>query len=136
MNKVILIGRLTKDPELTYIPVSGTATCKVTLAVDRRAAKDGQREADFISVVVWGKPAENTATYMAKGRLMGVSGRLQVRSYEDKGGNKRYVTEVVADEVQFLGSSNNSAAKSALNSFDGMNYDDEMQPIDDGDIPF
>ena len=80
MNKVVLIGRLTKDPELKYTPGSGTAVTTITLAVDRRFSKDGQREADFIPVVIWGKSAESTAQYMSKGELFGVSGRIQTRS--------------------------------------------------------
>ena len=102
MNKVVLIGRLTKDPELKYTPGSGTAVTTITLAVDRRFSKDNQREADFIPVVIWGKSAESTAQYMGKGKLMGVSGRIQTRSYEAKDGGRRYVTEVVAEEIKFL----------------------------------
>lgn len=152
MNKVVLIGRLTKDPELKFTPGSGTAVATVTLAVDRRLPnKDGQREADFIPVVIWGKQAENTANYVGKGRLIGVSGRIQVRSYDAKDGTKRYVTEVVAEEVQFLdrgngaGAGNNAggARPSNNNSEFGMgggfgsdSFDMDMTPIDDGDIPF
>ncbi len=101
MNKVVLIGRLTKDPELKFTPGNGTAVATFTLAVDRRFSKDGQREADFIPIVVWGKQAESTANYMSKGKLMGVSGRIQTRSYEAKDGTRRYVTEVIAEEVKF-----------------------------------
>ncbi|MFH5837002.1 single-stranded DNA-binding protein [Proteiniclasticum sp. C24MP] len=143
MNKVVLIGRLTKDPELKYTPGSGTAVTTITLAVDRRFSKDNQREADFIPVVIWGKSAESTAQYMAKGRLMGVSGRIQTRSYEAKDGGRRYVTEVVAEEVQFLewGNSNknqdNNSGYSGNDSNQGYGASfDDMTPIDDGDIPF
>lgn len=144
MNKVVLIGRLTKDPELKYTPGSGTAVTTITLAVDRRFSKDNQREADFIPVVIWGKSAESTAQYMAKGRLIGVSGRIQTRSYEAKDGGRRYVTEVVAEEVQFLewGNSNNrnqdnnsGYSGNDNNQGYGASFDD-MTPIDDGDIPF
>ena len=132
MNKVILIGRLTKDPELKFTPGNGTAVTTVTLAVDKYNASTGQREADFIGVTIWGKQAESTANYMSKGSLMGISGRIQTRSYDDKEGNKRFVTEVVANEVQFLskgnGQSNNTAPQN--NNYDHMN------PVDDGDIPF
>ncbi len=143
MNKVVLIGRLTKDPELKYTPGSGTAVTTITLAVDRRFSKDNQKEADFIPVVVWGKSAESTAQYMAKGRLMGVSGRIQTRSYEAKDGGRRYVTEVVAEEVQFLewgntnknqDNDNNSSSNDSSQGY-GASFDD-MTPIDDGDIPF
>lgn len=145
MNKVVLIGRLTKDPELKYTPGSGTAVTTLTLAVDRRYQKDSQqKEADFIPVVVWGKSAESTAQYMNKGKLMAISGRIQTRSYEAKDGGKRYVTEVVADEVQFLewgakGSSNNEGGGFGGNNKNdsgfGSSFDD-MTPVDDGDIPF
>lgn len=152
MNKVVLIGRLTKDPELKFTPGNGTAVATLTLAVDRRMPnKNGQREADFIQVTVWGKSAENTANYMSKGRLMGVSGRIQTRTYEAKDGTRRYVTEVVADEVQFLdkGTGTNSSNGASPNrqatvgnsgygemDFQGSIYEDEMTPVDDGDIPF
>ena len=136
INKVVIIGRLTKDPELKYTPGAGTAVTTVTLAVDRIYSKEGKKEADFIPVVIWGKSAESTAQYMKKGLLMGVSGRIQTRSYEAKEGGKRYVTEVVAEEIKFLqwaNDKNDSAATSSESDYGG--YDD-MTPIDDGDIPF
>lgn len=140
MNKVVLIGRLTKDPELKYTPGSGTAVTTITLAVDRRFSKDGQKEADFIPVVIWGKSAESTAQYMGKGKLLGVSGRIQTRSYEAKDGGRRYVTEVVAEEIKFLewGSKNQSNDESSSgNSNQGYESSfGDMTPIDDGDIPF
>lgn len=102
MNKVILIGRLTADPELRYTP-SGTPTSTVNVAVDRLPNKDGEVVADFIRCVVWGKSAENLAKYMSKGRKIAIEGRLQVRSY-DKDGSKRWVAEVIAERVQYLGS--------------------------------
>jgi single-strand DNA-binding protein len=143
VNKVVLIGRLTKDPELKFTPGTGTAVTTFTLAVDRRTSKDGQREADFVSIVAWNKTAELVANYMSKGSLMGVSGRIQVRNYEAKDGTKRYVTEVVADEVQFLeskgqhnASNSNSGYNSASTSIDNKDYGVDMTPIDDGDIPF
>lgn len=129
MNKVFLIGRLTKDPELKFTPGTGTAVATFTLAIDRKyQSKDGQKETDFIPVVVWGKPAENTANYVGKGKLVGVSGRIQTRSYDAKDGSKRYVTEVVAEEVQFL------EWTSRGNSTDEL--PPELTPVDDGDIPF
>ncbi|MBP2034009.1 single-strand DNA-binding protein [Clostridium algifaecis] len=151
MNRVVLIGRLTKDPELRFTPGNGTAVTTFTLAVDRRFSKDGQREADFIPIVVWGKQAESTANYMSKGKLIGISGRIQTRNYEAKDGTRRYVTEIVADEVQFLewgdksqGTTNNMSSRSdnfgnAQNSnqgFDENNYGEDITPVDDGDIPF
>jgi len=135
MNRVVLIGRLTRDPELKYTPGTGTAVTTLTLAVDRRLPnKDGQREADFVPVVVWGKIAENVANYCSKGRLVGVSGRLQIRSYDGKDGTKRTFTEVVADEVQFL-EKMNQGSKPAQPSFKEDSYED-MTPIEDGEIPF
>ena len=134
MNKVTLIGRPTKQPDLKFTPGTGTPVCTMTLAVDRPFLKDGQREADFIPVVIWGKPAENTANYVGKGKLVAVSGRIQTRSYDAKDGSKRYVTEVVADEVQFLEWSTNSVQDS--NNSGDFPYGDDMTPVDDGDIPF
>lgn len=107
MNKVVLIGRLTKDPELRYTPGTGTAVSTVTLAVDRYNSKTQQREADFIPVVVYGKKAESLANYLSKGSPAAISGRIQTRSYDAKDGTKRYVTEVVADDIQFLDGSKN-----------------------------
>lgn len=101
MNKVILIGRLTADPELRYTP-SGTPASTVTVAVDRLPNKDGEVVADFIRCVVWGKSAENLARYMSKGRQLAIEGRLQVRSWEQNG-SKRWATEVIAERVQYLG---------------------------------
>ena len=102
LNKAILIGRLTRDPELrsTSNDISVTS---FTVAVDRNFTnQQGEKETDFIPVVAWRKLAETCAKYLEKGRLVAVSGRMQVRSYEGKDGLKRYITEVVADEVQFL----------------------------------
>ena len=103
LNRVILIGRLTRDPELKYTP-NGTAVANFTLAVDRfRTNAQGEREqADFVPIVVWQKQAENCANYLGKGSLAAVDGRLQVRSYDDKDGIRRWMTEVVADTVRFL----------------------------------
>ena len=109
MNKAILIGRLTRDPELRYTS-SNRAVCQFTVAIDRPFTNQasGQREADFINVVAWDKTGENVGKYMTKGRLIAVEGRIQTRSYDDNNGQKRYVTEVVADNVEFLSSKNSS----------------------------
>ena len=165
MNKVVLIGRLTKDPELRFTPGSGAAVTTLTLAIDKYNTKTGQKEADFVPVVVWGKQAESTANYMSKGSQVAISGRIQTRSYDAKDGTKRYVTEVVADQfggVEFLGSkgagSNNAGnngnnANSAGNDsfgnnefggnefggneyFGGGNFEEDITPVDDGDMPF
>lgn len=103
MNKVLLIGRMTKDPETRYTQ-SGTAVATFTLAVDRRFKKEGQPSADFISCVAWNKLAEVIANNLVKGRKVGVEGRLQVRSYDAQDGSKRYVTEVIVDELDFCDS--------------------------------
>lgn len=132
MNKVVLIGRLTKDPELKFTPATGTAVATFTLAVDRRFKKEGQQSADFIPVVVWGKNAENTCNYMVKGSQIAIAGRIETRSYEAKDGNRRFITEVVADEVQFL-------SKGKGNSDIPSDYfgGGDMTPInDDDDGPF
>lgn len=113
MNKVILIGRLTRDPELRYTS-QGTAVCQITVAVNRHGAQPGQQDADFINVSVWGTQAENVAKYMTKGRQIAVEGRIQTRNYDDKDGKKVYVTEVIATNVQFL-DSKSAASDSASN---------------------
>lgn len=136
MNRSVIIGRLVADPTLKYTPGAGTAVTTVTLAVDRRHSKDEKKEADFIPVVIWGKSAESTAQHMKKGLLMGVAGRIQTRSYEAKDGGKRYVTELVAEEVKFLEFAKKSGDASYTSGEEyGASYED-MTPIDDGDIPF
>lgn len=102
INRVVLVGRLTKDPELKYTQ-SGIAVTRFTLAVNRTFAnQQGQREADFINCVTWRKQAENTANYLRKGSLAGIEGRIQTSSFDGKDGNRVFMTEVVADSVQFL----------------------------------
>lgn len=130
INTVIMIGRLTKDPELRFISGSGKAVATFAIAVDRPFAKE--KTADFFNVVVWGKPAENVANYLSKGREVAVKGYLQTRNYEGTDGVKRYVTEIVADQVQFIGGANKAAdpAEDGLNT----NYEDEgFQSIEDDD---
>lgn len=102
MNRVILIGRLTKDPELRFTP-NGVAVATFTLAVNRAFKNaQGETEADFINCVVWRKPAENVSNFLKKGSLAGVDGRIQTRSYEGQDNKRVYVTEVLAESVQFL----------------------------------
>jgi single-strand DNA-binding protein len=101
MNKVVLIGRLTRDPELRYAQ-SGKAFCTFTLAVDRRFSKDKQQTADFIPCMAWDKLAEIIGNNLAKGRRVGVEGRLQTRTYDAKDGSKRSAFDVVLDELEFL----------------------------------
>ena len=115
---------MTRDVELKFLP-NGTPVANFTLAVDRPFAnKDGEREADFIPIVVWRKQAENCANYIGKGSLVAVDGRMQVRSYEQDG-KRRYVTEVVADSVRFLDS------RKKQEQYQGTEAD-----FDEGDIPF
>lgn len=102
INRVVLVGRLTRDPELKYTP-NGVAVANFTVAVNRPFSnQQGQRDADFISMVVWRKAAENVAKFISKGSLVGIDGRLQTRSYDNNEGKRVYITEVVADSVQFL----------------------------------
>ncbi|OAH54269.1 MULTISPECIES: single-stranded DNA-binding protein [Bacillaceae] len=102
INRVVLVGRLTKDPELRYTP-AGAAVATFTLAVNRTYTnQQGDREADFINCVIWRKPAENVANFLKKGSLAGVEGRIQTRNYEGQDGKRVYVTEIQADSVQFL----------------------------------
>ena len=101
LNRIILIGRLTRDPELRYTP-SGVAVARFTLAVERRQIKDREKETDFIDIVVFQKQAETCANYIGKGRLVAGEGRLQIRSYDDSQGIRRKAAEVIADSVRFL----------------------------------
>ncbi|MBR3161189.1 MAG: single-stranded DNA-binding protein [Bacilli bacterium] len=117
MNKAILIGRLTKDPEVRYTN-SNRAVCQFTVAIDRPFTNQasGQREADFINVVAWDKTGENVGKYMTKGRLVAVEGRIQTRNYENNEGRRVYVTEVVASNVQFLESRNATTNNNSFSS--------------------
>ena len=140
MNRAMLIGRLTKDPELRAT-ASGIAVCTFTIAVDRRFAnRDSQtREADFIPIVVWRAQAENCAKYLHKGSQAAISGSVQTRSYDAPDGSKRYVTEVVADEVQFLsrpGGSENGDDAARAQSLGNPPFGDNIETVEDEDIPF
>ena len=126
LNKVVLIGRLTKDPELRYT-ASGTAVARFTLAVDRGFKnQDGDKQADFIPITVWRTQAENCAKHLAKGRLVAVVGRIQTGSY-DKDGQRHYTTDVVADEVQFLEWSEKQ--ETDIPGFNDVNIPDEELPF-------
>ncbi|EUJ26339.1 single-stranded DNA-binding protein [Listeria cornellensis] len=124
MNRVVLVGRLTKDPELRYTP-AGVAVATFTLAVNRNFTNQaGEREADFINCVVWRKPAENVANFLKKGSLAGVDGKVQTRNYEGQDGKRVYVTEILAESVQFLeprsaNGGGNSGGGYSSNSNDG-----------------
>ena len=137
MNKVVLIGRLTRDPELRYTG-QGTPLARFTLAINRRKQRDKQQEADFINCIAWSNLAENLSKYQTKGSQIAVSGRIQTGSYDNKDGNKVYTTEVVVEEVEFLGSKKeNSQHRDGLNQDFGVPLDD-FHPMEeeDDDLPF
>ncbi len=128
MNKVFLIGRLTRDPELRYTG-SNVAVASFTLAVNRNyTSQSGEREADFINIVVWRKQAENVKNYLSQGSQVAIDGRIQTRTYDDQEGKKRYVTEIVADNVEFLGTKGSTA-----NVNNQGNTSVEPTPYDFGD---
>lgn len=149
LNQVVLIGRLTKDPELRYTP-SGVAVTQFTLAIDRPFTNQGgEKEADFIPIVVWKTVAENVANYVKKGHQVAVTGRIQVRSYENNEGRRVYVTEVIGQNVQFLttqsnGSPSQNASKqnggnsqnSQTGTNRGTNPAGDAWDISDDDLPF
>lgn len=130
MNKVILIGNLTKDPEIATTS-NGISVTRFTLAVQRKFRNEsGEYEADFINIVCWRDLADLTHKYLSKGKKTAVVGRLQSRSYEANDGTKRYVTEIVADEVEFLSTRSSDS--------DGAKREEvtKLEPIDDNDLPF
>jgi len=137
MNFVALTGRLVKDPELRYIP-SGKAVCNFTLAVDKSLTRDKKEElqrqskptADFIRIVIWGKPAESAAKYLAKGRKIAIEGSIATSTYEDQNGQKRYSTDVFANHIEYLEKSANQAAPE--------HEHDDFMPASFGDeeVPF
>lgn len=143
MNKVILIGRLANDPELRFT-ANGKAVANFRIAVNRSFSRDA--EADFFSIVVWGKVAENCANYISKGRLVALEGRLQNRTYDTQAGERRYVTEIVANNVKFLDWGDRGERQRAPARQDAKQDDDfesvdidisEFQAMDeDEDIPF
>ena len=133
MNKVILVGNLTRDPELITTN-NGISLCRFSLAVQRRfASQDGEREADFINIVVWRAQGENCNKYLKKGSKCAVSGSLQNRSYDANDGTKRTVTEIIADEVEFLTS---KTAGDASERQPDKKEVAELEPIDDDSLPF
>lgn len=138
MNKIMLIGRLTRDPELRFTATSGVAVTTFTLAVDRPFLNQkGEREADFIRIVVWRKLAEICANNLTKGRLVAVFGRLQVRSYDAQDGQRRTIAEVVGDEVQFLDRAKPSSDKPDFDDMDpDFNFDPGMDGAEGDGVPF
>lgn len=138
MNKAILIGRLTKDPELRYAAGSGTAVCRFTLAVPRQFKKD---ETDFINCIAFNKQGEAIAQYVTKGRQLAVIGNIRTGSYDGQDGIKRYTTDILVESFEFIGNSNNGNVNTnnQNNDYWNMSTDNGFgveEPIDDGDMPF
>lgn len=137
MNQVVLIGRLTRDPELRFVPSSGKAVANFTLAVNRVYSRE--KEADFFRIVVWGKQAENVATYLKKGSQCAVSGSIHNNNYTDRDGNTRYSTDIQADRVEFLSTSGGGGGgrQDYDEPYSGAPLpEDDFPMIDDDDVPF
>lgn len=134
INRVVLVGRLTKDPELRYTP-NGIASCRFTVAINRTFAnQNGERDADFINCQAWRKAAENLANYQRKGALIGLEGRIQTHSYEDQNGQRVYTTTVVADSIQFLesrstGSHQPNSYPQQQTQYGGQAYGNNQPPM-------
>ena len=141
MNKVILMGRLTRDPEVRYTQTNNTLVASFSIAVNRRFTRQGEeRQADFINIVAWSKLGEFCSKYFKKGQQVGIIGRLQVRNWEDEQGQKHYVTEVVAEEAYFADSRKEGTSNAAdfENTF-GENVassSPEFEVTSDDDLPF
>lgn len=139
MNKVILIGRLTKDVELRYTQTNNTAVASFSLAVNRKFVKPGEeRQSDFFNIIAWNKLAENISKYLFKGNQVAISGRLETRSWDDPNGQKHYVTEVIAEEIDFIGSKNKQNNEAILNSPTPINKNDDTSDFicNGDDLPF
>ena len=142
MNKVILMGRLTKDPEVRYTQNTNTLVASFSLAVNRRFAKQGEeRQADFFNIVAWNKTGEFCSKYFKKGQQVSVIGRLQTRTWDDQNGTKHYITEVIAEEVFFADSKRDGDANSFENTFGetipgGMDSTPEFEVSSSDDLPF
>ncbi|MBD8028175.1 single-stranded DNA-binding protein [Ureibacillus sp. Re31] len=126
INRVVLVGRLTKDPELRYTP-SGVPMTRFTVAVNRTFKQEGQPEADFISCIAWRKQAENLANFMKKGSLVGVEGRIQTGSFEGQDGKRVYTTDVVADSIQFLEPRSQQSGQSSTQNYQSTNNQQNPQ---------
>lgn len=136
MNKVILVGNLTRDPELSETP-TGVAVCRFSIAVSRDYANaDGTRETDFFNITVWRGRAENCGKYLKKGNKVAIVGSLQNRSYDDKDGNKRYVTDVVASEVEFLTPRGTQGDAEDDTTVSTRRERPQLEAIDDNQLPF
>ena len=137
INNVVLVGRIVREPELRYTP-QNTAVATFTLAVNRRFKNaKGEREADFINCVIWRQPAENIANWAKKGTLVGITGSIQVRNYENKEGQRVYVTEVLADNFQMLESNSNKTEKGKTKSNQDKDpFAGSPMEVSDDDLPF
>lgn len=137
INNVVLVGRIVREPELRYTP-QNTAVATFTLAVNRRFKNaQGEREADFINCVIWRQPAENLANWAKKGALVGITGSIQVRKYENKEGQRVYVTEVLADNFQMLESNSNKTEKGKTKSNQDKDpFAGSPMEVSDDDLPF
>jgi len=139
MNKVVLMGRLTKDPEVRYTQNTNTLVSSFSLAVNRRFAKQGEeRQADFINVVAWSKTGEFCSKYFKKGQQVGIIGRIQTRNWEDENQQKHYITEVVAEEAYFADSKKDGEGSSSFANTFGNNVSEasEFAVSSDDDLPF
>lgn len=137
INNVVLVGRIVREPELRYTP-QNTAVATFTLAVNRRFKNaQGERETDFINCVIWRQPAENLANWAKKGTLVGITGSIQVRNYENKEGQRVYVTEVLADNFQMLESNSNKTEKGKTKSNQDKDpFAGSPMEVSDDDLPF
>ena len=140
MNKVILMGRLTRDPEVRYTQTNNTLVASFSIAVNRRFTRPGEeRQADFINIVAWSKLGEFCSKYFKKGQQVGVIGRLQVRNWEDEQGQKRYVTEVVAEEAYFADSKKDGSDSLSFENTFGTSVassSPEFEVTSSDDLPF
>lgn len=135
MNKVYLIGNLTRDPELSTTN-SGVSVCRFSIAVGRRFSNaEGERETDFFNITAWRGTAENCAKFLKKGSKVAVSGAIQIRNYERQDGTKGLSVDIIADEVEFLSSRNDGASEGGM-SVSGNQPVSELQPVSDDDLPF
>lgn len=140
MNKAVIIGNLTNEPDMRAT-LSGISVCTFTVAVNRRVSRDaqGQKEADFIPIVTWRGLADNCFKYLHKGSKAAVTGSIQTRSYDAQDGTRRYVTEILADEVEFLSAANNGAAavRTQTEQYGSAEqYSADLQPVEENDLPF
>ncbi|NLD46750.1 MAG: single-stranded DNA-binding protein [Clostridiaceae bacterium] len=138
MNKAIIMGRLTRDPELRYTNANNTPVCSFTLAVDRQFSRQGEeRQADFIPIVAWSKTAEFCSKYFTKGLKVAVVGRIQTRTWDDNEGKKHYVTEVVAEEAHFADSKKGEGTAARPSDIGGGQPSDGFYPLEEDDeLPF